>query len=88
MKELEAQLQEALNRISALEDKQMQSYVQDTNLFVDIQNIINFVQVVSTAPTATPRNFWEQIKLYINGATYRLYIYDNITNNWRYATLT
>lgn len=88
MKELEAKLEEALNRIAVLEDRQSQSYIQDTNLFIDIQNIINFIQVVSTAPTATPRNFWEQIKLYINGSTYRLYIYDNTTNNWRYAALT
>lgn len=88
MKELEQKLEEALSRITQLEQDKKLSFVQDTNLFIDIQNIINFIQVVSAAPTATPRNFWEQVKLYINGSTYRLYIYDNTNNAWRYATLT
>jgi hypothetical protein len=35
-----------------------------------------------------PTNVNEQIKLYTNGATKRLYIYDLINNAWRYVNLT
>ena len=41
---------------------------------------------VDTAPTFTPKNFFEQIQFYENGATYRIYIYLNGT--WRYVALT
>lgn len=43
-------------------------------------------QPVSAIPSFIPRNFLEQIQIYENGATYRLYIYMNGT--WRYTTLT
>lgn len=43
-------------------------------------------QPVSVIPSFIPRNFLEQIQIYENGATYRLYIYMNGT--WRYTTLT
>jgi hypothetical protein len=43
-------------------------------------------QPVSVAPTYTPKNFYEQIVLYVNGATIRLYVYVNGT--WRYSALT
>jgi hypothetical protein len=64
----------------------------------DMQNmndgeIIKFIAILraikrprSTAPTNTPRNFIEQIELYENGATYRVYFY--VGGVWRYATLT
>lgn len=41
---------------------------------------------IATAPVFTPRNFSEQIQIYENGATVRLYIYVNQT--WRYVALT
>lgn len=56
----------------------------------DIAYILEGLKVthkpVSVAPTFTPRNFSEQIQIYENGATYRLYIYVNQT--WRYVALT
>lgn len=41
---------------------------------------------IASAPVFTPRNFSEQIQLYENGGTVRLYIYVNQT--WRYVALT
>lgn len=43
-------------------------------------------QPVSTVPTYIPKSFLEQIVIYENGATYRLYVYVNRT--WRYTALT
>ena len=43
---------------------------------------------VSTVPTAAPRNYYESIVIYVSGGTRRLYVYDEVTATWRYATLT
>lgn len=41
---------------------------------------------VDTAPTLTPKNFYEQIQFYENGATHRIYIH--INGSWYYVALT
>ena len=41
---------------------------------------------VDVAPTFTPKNFYEQIQFYDDGATRRIYIY--INGDWRYVALT
>jgi hypothetical protein len=56
---------------------------------IDFANLIGFIGTVSTAPSNTPRKkISEQIKIYKNGATKRLYIYDFVNGAWSYATLT
>lgn len=39
-------------------------------------------------PTGTPRVWWQRIQRYVNGATRRLYIYDEVNESWHYTTLT
>ena len=47
------------------------------------------IATVSTAPSAAPgTKLNEQIKIYVSGATKRLYIYDFVNNAWRYVALT
>lgn len=41
---------------------------------------------IDTAPTFTPKNFFEQIQFYDNAGTYRVYLYVN--GDWRYVALT
>lgn len=41
---------------------------------------------IDVAPTFTPKNFYEQIQFYDDGATRRIYIY--INGDWRYVALT
>lgn len=41
---------------------------------------------IDTAPTFTPKNFFEQIQFYDDGATRRIYLY--INGDWRYVALT
>lgn len=53
-----------------------------------IENILGMFQTVTTAPTATPTTFHNQIQIHINGGTLRLYVYDTVNNTWRYASLT
>lgn len=55
---------------------------------VNLQDIANFFPTVDTAPTQQPKKFFDQIRLYSSGGTYRLYIYDTTDKAWRYASLT
>ncbi len=57
---------------------------------IDLRNVQNFIEVVSAIPTHTPSNAYDQIKLYVNGATLRLYLCDYKVNPvvWHYITLT
>lgn len=59
----------------------------------DLAPYLRFLKAVRTtkpyltvAPTETPKNFFEQIQFYENGATIRLYVWINGT--WRYVALT
>lgn len=50
--------------------------------------VFGLFEVVSAVPTGTPKMLFDQIKIYTNGSTYRLYWYDWVNHNWRYATGT
>lgn len=52
------------------------------------QDVFGMFQTVTTAPTLTPRNFIEQVKIYSSGGTFRIYIYDTVSNAWKFSTLT
>lgn len=84
-------MQEQIDRLQKQIDEIKQGNINQIgvqNDYVNIKNINDFIEVVSVIPTHTPQNFYEQIKIYINGATYRIYVYNNIQNSWRYAILT
>ena len=46
------------------------------------------IKTTDTAPTYTPTKFSDQVILYANGATFRLYIYDVTNKAWRFSALT
>ena len=52
------------------------------------QDVLGMFQTVTTAPTATPKNFFNQIQIYSSGGTFRIYIYDTVSNAWKYSVLT
>ena len=54
----------------------------------NIKDLSGLIETVSVVPTGTPSRFDRQIKLYINGATLRLYIYSNVDNTWHYITIS
>jgi hypothetical protein len=51
-------------------------------------DIYGMFQTVSAVPTKEPVNWFNQIQIYVNGATHRLYVYDIISHSWKYSTLT
>lgn len=50
--------------------------------------IFGMFQTVSAAPTKEPVNWFNQIQIYVNGATLRLYWYDTVAHVWHYVTAT
>lgn len=55
---------------------------------VSITNLVDVIETVSVVPATTPRRFVDQIKIYVNGATLRLYWYDAKAGVWHYVTAT
>jgi len=53
---------------------------------VKLVELGGFIETVSAVPTNIPRNFYDQIKLYVNGVTIRLYVYDVVNTTWRSFT--
>lgn len=74
--------------------QQMQRDIADikaqlANPHVDLDtDISGLFQTVSVPPTTIPQSPYDQVQIYSNGSTYRLYIYDGVNRAWHYATLT
>ena len=54
----------------------------------DIRNIIGLIETVSVIPNYFPKKFFDSIKIYESGTTYRLYIYSQTSKTWRYVALS
>jgi len=52
------------------------------------REVIGMFQTSSSIPSGKPFNWFNQIVIYSNGSTYRLYWYDTTNNVWRYASGT
>ena len=58
---------------------------------VNLLDLVGLLEVVSSAPTGVPKNLFDQVKLYSNKNTRRLYVYvtdSTGTGAWRYVALT
>lgn len=53
---------------------------------ISLKSIEGLFEVVSTIPTGKPKTLYGSIKLYVNGATINLYVYDNLNDSWRAFT--
>lgn len=84
----ENKLQELERRIAKLEDDSTISKYDNPFDYIDVKNITSFIEVVGTVPAGSPKNYFDQFKIYISGGTLRFYMYDYVNNAWRYATLT
>jgi hypothetical protein len=72
-------------QVGTLEDK-----VQDLeNRRIQIEtDVFGLFETVSAAPTGTPQTVYDQVKIYVNSTTYRLYWYDTVGHVWHYVTAT
>ena len=60
----------------------------DPQVRTEMKDIFGMFRVVSDAPTGKPRKLIDQIVIYTNGATFRLYYYDFKAGVWHYITAT
>jgi len=51
-----------------------------------IDDDLNFLSVVSTIPSSPPKNHFQRIKVYVSGATFRVYFWTG--SAWKYVSLT
>jgi hypothetical protein len=78
-----------LRRLEDLERQMREHNHQGTiDAHVNLRDILGSIEVVSVAPAGKPTTIGGQLKIYSNGATYRLYWYDTVAGAWRYATGT
>lgn len=54
---------------------------------IDVIDLIGLIPTVSAAPTYVPTKFQEQFRIYQNGATKRLYVYNTLNALWLSASL-
>jgi len=55
---------------------------------VNGSSVFGMYQTVSVVPTTTPLFMQNQIQIYSNAGTFRIYIYDTVSNTWKYSALT
>lgn len=82
--EKEIKIPENLHQVETTQNVAMPNPVSTTNLYNDGTFLISS----GIIPTGVPRNPLDYFRLYINGATKRLYIYDSQNAVWLYSTLT
>jgi hypothetical protein len=59
---------------------------------IHLLNLGGFIQTVTSIPTAAPKSFYEQVKIYMDDlaspTTRRLYIYSQEADDWLYVALS
>ena len=58
---------------------------------IALASLVGLIEVVSAVPTGVPKTLFQQVKLYSNAGTRRVYFYvtDSVgTGAWRFAALT
>ena len=83
---MEQDLQQQINELRELLARH--THIGDAGGQLYVKSLFGFFETVSTAPSGVPKTTYDQIKIYVNGATYRLYWYDSVGNAWHYVTAT
>lgn len=55
---------------------------------ISFQSLVGLIPRVTAVPTWKPVSVSEQIVIYINGGTKRLYIFEPVSKTWMYTALT
>lgn len=60
---------------------------------ININDLVGIIKTVSVAPSVgtnvpLPSTFADQFRVYKNGSTKRLYVFDTVNKIWSYVTLT
>ena len=88
MQEIQQQINELKSKINDFQLMMNTHHHEGITQRVNIFDIFGLFQTISFVPTVKPNNIFDQVKIYVNSTTYRLYIYDFVNNVWHYVTLT
>lgn len=83
--------QEQIDALSKKIDDLIRSHTHDGSGAARINlntDILGLFETVSSVPSGTPRDVYDQVKIYVNSTTYRLYWYDATGHVWHYVTAT
>jgi len=58
----------------------------DDDFVIILEALRRTKPTISSVPTITPRNFYDQIQFYNSSSVYRVYFF--VGNSWHYITLT
>jgi hypothetical protein len=58
------------------------------NPITEAKSLFGLFRVSDTAPTGKPTRFIDQVVIYTNSTTYRIYWYDQNANVWHYVSAT
>lgn len=83
---LRQEMAELGRRLDSLMESHQHNGLQATG--VNLDDLVGLFETVSDVPTNVPKSIYDQIKIYVNGVTYRLYCYDGVGQTWRYVALT
>jgi len=56
--------------------------------YKQLGGVTQFLLATDTAPTEAPTNPLDKFRLYVNGGTKRLYVFDTLNASWYYVALT
>lgn len=73
------------DQISSLE--QRVGDIENKRINIDT-DVFGLFETVSAVPAGIPQTVYDQVKIYVNGATLRLYWYDSVAHVWHYVTAT
>lgn len=86
------ELKRELEELKTKQDRDIHSHDHDGNdsQRVGFDYLEGLIETVSAIPSASavPKTVYDQIKIYVSGATKTLYIYDSVNHAWRSVTLS
>ena len=86
------QVEIIMNEAPARKEPQRQTKIPTIPYEAHLMNLTGYIQTVTTAPSFTPKNFYDSIKIYIDDldtpTDKRLYIYSFEAGIWNYVSLT
>ena len=54
----------------------------------DFRDLAGIIRTVNFIPNWTPKKLSDCQVIYASGSVYRNYVYDGVSNSWRYSSLT
>ena len=82
------QIDDLTTKIEELENKyNIHAHAGLDTQRINIFDLFTLFETVDTIPNLTPGSIFDQVKVYVNGGTRALCVYDTTNKQWLFATL-